>query len=391
MERFRLDRRTLVRGLAGLGGVGALSGEATASDGFAREPQTDPHTRVTFMAVVEAVIPPTPDLRDRHGDSLGSRHGPGGLEAGLHDFFVWYLNTGFSAAVPRTRPVGNVRLAEAVADALDEAAAELVARGGNEHPPAGRRVRELVDEGTNGDATVEEAVLAAAAGPFARLHPEDRLRAVALFDEDDKEFDTAGAPGPLVEGDAGLVANLVVGFAELIYYSEWGGYVEGSGLRAAPSGREHHNDPAEVQSWRQTGYPGIANGYAALRGYAGKADAALGEGRTWKTVTVTEGDVEEEDGHDERRSGTWEGGVHLHVTVDDLEDPYADTQYESEDQGALQVTFESGEFEDNDYTDDPGYENYTEVFREDGTRVGGSSEIDADDAGDAADDRQEVG
>lgn len=360
MAAFNLDRRTLVRALVALGGMGMLPGEALATGD--KRPESDPHTRVTFMAAVESVLPPTPDLKGRHGSPLGPEHEPGGIAVGLHDAFIRYLDDGFSAALPRSGPVGNARLSETVANTLDAGATELVIRGGNEHPPAGRRVRELLKA-----ADLEGAVLAAAAGPFARLHRADRLRALALFDEDEKEFDTAGLPGPLVEGDAGIVPTLVVGFAELIYYSEWGGYVDGRGLHAPPNERAHTNNPKAVQSWRQTDYPGFSPGYAALRGYAGRPDSPLGEGHVWKTIAVREGDDKGEEGHGERRSGSWKDGVHIEITVGTVPDRGGDDR-----EGPLQITLESGAFRDNDYTDEPGYKNYEEVFREDGTYVGGA-------------------
>jgi hypothetical protein len=87
--------------------------------------------------------------------------------------------------------------------------------------------------------------------------------------------------GELFEFDAGLVGQLVVGFAEMIYYSEWQGYGE---FVRAPNELTHPNDRRTVQSWRQTGYPGTAPGYAALRGYLGAEGSTLGDGETWTTI-----------------------------------------------------------------------------------------------------------
>jgi hypothetical protein len=66
-----------------------------------------------------------------------------------------------------------------------------------------------------------------------------------------------------------------LGFAEILHYSEWQGYDE---FDQPPSERVHPNDPAAVQSWRQTGYPGFVDGYVALRGYVGTPDGPLGDG-----------------------------------------------------------------------------------------------------------------
>jgi len=61
----------------------------------------------------------------------------------------------------------------------------------------------------------------------------------------------------------------------MLHYSEWQGYDE---FDQPPSERVHPNDPAAVQSWRQTGYPGFVDGYVALRGYVGTPDGPLGDG-----------------------------------------------------------------------------------------------------------------
>jgi hypothetical protein len=195
---------------------------------------------------------------------------------------------------------------------LDAAAAELVARGENTVPLDPGRVLDLLDLR---DVAADPRNLAA--GPFAKLSRRDRLRALAMLDE--KELDTAELPGPLVEADAGLVPQLVVGFSEVIYYSEWQGYDD---VTAPPSERSHPNDPGAVQSWRQTGYPGFEDGNAAFRGYWGAPDTSLGAGETWKT---------------------YEGP-----------------------RGTRRLTFESGAFRENDYdTSD-----YEEVYPETGEPAG---------------------
>lgn len=267
MSEFSLDRRALLRGLAGAGGAAALPGVGGTE--VPDEPRTDPHTRVTFAAAVDAVVPRTPEL-----DHLGEEHVPGGLQAGLERYFVTYVNDLFSNPKPAGESDRDMRLAEPVAGVLDEAATELLARGENERPPSLSQVRDLL----NRSATLAEAVDAAAAGPFARLARRDRVRALSLFDEERKEFDTAALPGPVVESDAGIVPNLVVAFAAVIYYSEWQGYED---FTVAPSEREFLGEGA-VQSWRQTDFPGFADGYAAFRGYWGDEDSPLGEGDVWK-------------------------------------------------------------------------------------------------------------
>lgn len=315
MEEFTLDRRTLVRSVGAAGGLSVLSAAAAATaDEEPSVPDTDPHTRLTYAAVVDAVVPRTPGL----AEDLGPDHVPGGLEIGLDAYLVTYVNDLFAGvAGPASEEAGDLRLAEFVAGVLEEAASELVARGENEDRPSPR----YADGLTERSSIVEGAVDVAAAGLFPRLSRRDRLNALTLLDE--KELDTAPlaaeTPAPLVESDGGLIPTLVVGFTEVIYYSEWQGYAD---VTAPPSDREFTNDPSAVQSWRQTGFPGVADGYTAFRGYWGRpgSDTSLGAGAVWKRVDTGGGPP-------------------------------------------LTVTYESGEFRDNEY-DTGGYE---EVFATDGT------------------------
>ncbi|MEF8841937.1 MAG: hypothetical protein V5A62_09980 [Haloarculaceae archaeon] len=230
----------------------------------------DPHTVVTFRAIVDAVVPETPELRDE----LGPEHGPGGLAVGLDEFVITYVDDGFQLGLPYVGPQGNVPMADAVAHVLDVAALKLVDRGGNALEPGRDRAGMLYEPGSPEAARAERA-----AGMFAKLSREDRLRAIGVLDE--VEFRATPFGDELVEFDAGLVGQLVVGFTEMIYYSEWEGY---GGFTRPPSDLVHSNDPAAVQSWRQTGYPGVAPGYAALRGYLGTDDGPLGDGESWTTV-----------------------------------------------------------------------------------------------------------
>lgn len=234
------------------------------------EPGPELHTTVTFRAVVDAVLPETPAL----DDELGPEHVPGGLAVGLEEFVVTYIDDGFQFGLPYLGAQGNLPLAGPVAELLDTAAVALVARGDNESEPSADRAASLLDPGEADPEAVAEA-----AGTFSKLAPADRLRAVAILDE--FEFEVSPDDDSLFEADAGLVGQLVVGFAELIYYSEWEGYDE---FAQPPGERVHPNDPEAVGSWRQTGYPGFADGYAALRGYVGTDDGPLGGGETRTTI-----------------------------------------------------------------------------------------------------------
>lgn len=228
-------RRSLLRGLAATGTVGwATTGSVGGTP--AEAPNTDPHTRETFSALLEAIIPETPEL----AEELGPEYEPGAVSVGLDEFFVTFLNELVAVGLPGFGHLDNARLSEGVAAALDAAAAELLARGENEHPP-----------------TAESG---AAGGPFARLSPRDRMRAISLFEE--KEGDTGDLPGPFAESDGGLIAQLMNGFAPFVYYSDWAGYDDYMAPRS-----EREFDPDDIVAWDQVEYPGIEDGYAALRGY----------------------------------------------------------------------------------------------------------------------------
>jgi hypothetical protein len=238
-------------------------------------PDVDPHTRVTFRAIADAVVPETPAL----AEEIGPEHVPGGLAIDLDEFAITYVDDGFQFGLPHLGPQGNIPIADPIAHVLDAAALTLVERGDNEAEPSLDRALSLLGPDDPSAAKTEDAV-----GPFAKLSRRDRLRAIAILDEFDVEF--TPTDHDLLELDAGLVGQLVVGFIEMIYYSEWQGYDE---FTQSPSRRQHPNDPAAVQSWRQTGFPGFANGYAALRGYVGTADGPLGDGDAWTTIDESTG------------------------------------------------------------------------------------------------------
>jgi len=230
----------------------------------------DVHTAVTFRAIADAVLPETPAL----GAELGPEHVPGGVAIDLDEFVITYVDDGFQLGLPHVGAHGNVPLADPIAHALDVAALRLVDRGEHTSEPSGDRPVALLEPGEASPRAIRNA-----AGTFSKLSRRDRLRAIGLLDE--FEITISPVDDELFEFDAGLVGQLVVGFTEMIYYSEWEGY---DAFTRPPSERAHPNDPGAVQSWRQTGYPGFASGYAALRGYVGTDDGPLGDGDVWTTI-----------------------------------------------------------------------------------------------------------
>jgi hypothetical protein len=78
--------------MQGLGGLAAVSMSgvttAEAEEALAEDLPTDPHTLDTYRAIVDAIIPETPQLEEE----LGPEHVPGGLDIELEKFLVWDFN-----------------------------------------------------------------------------------------------------------------------------------------------------------------------------------------------------------------------------------------------------------------------------------------------------------
>lgn len=78
--------------MKGIGGLAALSMSgatiAEAEDVLNDSIPSDPHTVDTYRAIVDAIVPRTPELEDE----LGPEHVPGGLDVGLEKFLIWDFN-----------------------------------------------------------------------------------------------------------------------------------------------------------------------------------------------------------------------------------------------------------------------------------------------------------
>lgn len=194
------------------------------------------HTQATFKALVDAIIPQTPELAEEYEQIQYL----GALDLFTYEYMMWTLNN--YLVVSTDEIVTEVLLAEPVAEMLDIAAEQLVTLGENKNLLNFSRFPE--------------------GGPFAALSPEDRFRAIELLGE--PRVDLGELPLPFKE-DAEFVLSVsrtLNRFPLMGYYSEWSGY-EGTRL-ASPNERVLKIFPLD---WRQVGYPGPSIGYPAFRGY----------------------------------------------------------------------------------------------------------------------------
>ena len=239
-RRDHLRRRRLLRAMGGAGVASPLSslapGGGTDGGRAADEPSRTPHTEATFRALVDALVPETPQLSER-----GEVHVPGGLDVDVDEFVMWVLDNYLRVPLTADLPGETAPLSGPVAAALDAAASDLLARGGNEDDVDPSRFP--------------------GGGTFASLSRDDRVRTLR-----DLESRDGGGDLPAPFDQAGLSpAFLVSALHALVnagHYTEWSGY--GPTKLDAPT-RWEFQEPS--LGWRQTGYPGPADGYADHRGY----------------------------------------------------------------------------------------------------------------------------
>jgi len=216
-DRPTPERRDVLKSMAA-GGFGITAGVNIDLDTPDRE--TTPYTDGTYRALVDLVLPPTPDLVDE----LGDEHEAGGLAVDLTPLVISFLDSQVTVPTPaqfeETAPLSTT-----LATILDEAAAELLARGEN------------ADQPTPGQFD--------GGGTFASLSREDRRRAVSLGEQRD---------------DVALLIRVAVAAPMFVYYSERTGYED-------YDDRDDRSFDDDIQGWEQTGYEGRKNGHAVLRGY----------------------------------------------------------------------------------------------------------------------------
>jgi hypothetical protein len=182
-----------------------------------------PCTKSTFMALVDAIIPPT----------------WGTLDLRLDDYLICILD--YYVSIPGEWGVKRVPLSTPTAGILDVAATQLMALN---HMKSFRHF-----------STYPE-------GAFAALLPNDRLVAISLLEN--LHIDLASLPSPY-RHNAGLVQHIVTFLHRTImfaFYSEWLAY--GSTRLNSPEDRVLERRPF---IWDLVGYPGVSLGYRALRGF----------------------------------------------------------------------------------------------------------------------------
>jgi hypothetical protein len=185
------------------------------------------YTRGTFAALVDALIPETPELEAR-----GPEHVPGSLEVGLEEAVIARVNNFVETHGLASLAGDAVPLAPAVAALLDAAAAELLVR---------RRAE-------SGLRSPEPSF---ASGPFSRLAREDRLRALRLLEEEGVVAALSERVDAASLGTMQFLASSLPILVEFVYYSE----------------TTAEGDDDRSLGWRQAGYPGPADGYEVLCGY----------------------------------------------------------------------------------------------------------------------------
>ena len=201
---------------------------------FQRNKYILPQTQAAFKALVDAVVPVTPELTEEQG----SIQSFGALDLRTDEYQIWSLDHYLSLNI--IIKSFNIHLANATAEMLNIAAKQLLYIGGNKKP-------------------VNSAILPEK-GTFAALAPSDRFLAITLLEQ----LDLASLPIPF-RNYMGFVFTITVSItllATIGYYTEWSGY--GSTRMETPEKRKLEHFPT---GWKQVGYPGPSKGYHALRGY----------------------------------------------------------------------------------------------------------------------------
>ncbi|MEI7026968.1 hypothetical protein [Paenibacillus sp. y28] len=190
---------------------------------------------LTFRALVEAIVPGMPP----GAGGPGAEYWAGAADLGIHEYLIWELD--HSLALACCLGLANIPLAAPTATMLNEGAAQYIAAG---------------------KALIPPCYTSSGGWPFASLSPCDRIRVLAMLEQLDMDI----GPFPLpYRHDGGLIRFMAdyLNWATMFgFYSEWSAY--GTTRLRTPTERVLECFPT---GWRQAGYPGVAKGYRALRGF----------------------------------------------------------------------------------------------------------------------------
>jgi hypothetical protein len=199
---------------------------------------SDLHTLATFQALVDSIIPHTPNPSATFGDVQVL----GALNLSVYEYIIWDLDYSLPIPIEQQMNLINKTLSKSTAQLLDAAATQLIKTGKAKCPlnvwafPGG--------------------------GPFAALSRNDRLRAITLLEQLEMDLSSLDVP---YQNNPGLIRNLIDAIHQLTlfgFYSEWPAY--GTTKLFLPDYRQIEYFPI---GWFQSNYPGPAFGYRDFRGF----------------------------------------------------------------------------------------------------------------------------
>lgn len=185
------------------------------------------YTTATFQALVEAIIPYTPELSFKYGDYMA----PGAAFQGIDQFVIWEFD--HLVAIEINFNVHPVLLSGAIAQLLNAAASQLIHSG---------IIREPRKDYFPGG------------GEFCSLSRNGRLLTLSYLER--RQINHRDLPQPFQNNPhwIQIVIDLANRYTVFGYYSEWSGY--GSTRLFTPEARKLEYYPI---SWKQISYPAPAS------------------------------------------------------------------------------------------------------------------------------------
>ena len=158
----------------------------------------DPHTKATFAALVDAIIPSTPELTAQYGPNMTV----GGVNLGIDEFVIWELD--HSLSIQMYLDLTSVPLSTPIASMLDVVATTLIASGQSKH--------------------TRHAPSFPGGGSFAALSRKNRIRTLSLLEQIDVDLGTL--PTPFTNQARLVISSIDVLNRYVIFgfYSEWSAY-----------------------------------------------------------------------------------------------------------------------------------------------------------------------